>query len=46
MSDVLLTASGNLGFGGKQPMMKDTKITDAATELGSFVKRVLNVGDV
>ena len=45
-SDGLTTASANLGFGGKQTMMRDTKTTDAATELGGCVERVLNVGDV
>ena len=45
-SDGLSTASANLGFGGKESMMRDTTISDAATELGGCVERVLNVGDV
>ena len=45
-SDGLSRASARLGFGSKQTMMRDTKITDAATEFGGYVERVLNDGDV
>jgi len=43
-----LTVGGstNLGFGGVQPIMRDTTITDADTELGPCVERILQVGDV
>jgi hypothetical protein len=38
--DCWQTASANLGFGGKQPMMRvDTKISDAATELGMLIDK-------
>ena len=35
-----------MGLGGKHTILRDTKIADAATELGGCVEEVLNVGDV
>ena len=39
-------ASHNLGFGGMQTIRRDTKITDAATELGGCAERVFKDSDV
>jgi len=44
--DGLSASPLNIGYGGKQPKMRDTTITDAETELGDCIERTLNVGDV
>jgi len=44
--DGLSAGTTNIGYGGKQPKMRNSIITDAESELGDCDERILNVGDV